>query len=184
MKNKFFAHLRTVLLHKWEVFKLMRACGKGWQGFWHDMSKFSPVEFFESVKYYDGTQSPINLAREDKGYSAAWLHHKGRNKHHSQYWIDYSFGNITCAEIPWKYLLEFICDGVAAGKVYCKNAGKEWTEDNPLDYWIRVDSKSVINNNTKVKIEFYYSFIKYYGLKDFCYWVKNAGDFYGQIMAT
>ena len=26
----------------------------------------------------------------DRCYSSAWLHHKGRNKHHLEYWIDYT----------------------------------------------------------------------------------------------
>ena len=50
--NKFFGHLKTVLTHKWWVFKYACKLGIPWQGFMHDMSKFSPTEFFESVKYY------------------------------------------------------------------------------------------------------------------------------------
>lgn len=149
--SKFFGHLKTILRHKYEVFRLMRECGRGWQGFWHDMSKFSPTEFIESVKYYQGVQSPINVARDIQGYSKAWLHHRGVNKHHSQYWVDLSFGKITCAEIPWKYLIEFICDGVAAGKTYCKNAGIDWRPENPLKYWEEKDSKSFYNDKTKAK---------------------------------
>ena len=42
------------------------------------------------AKYYQGNRSPNEIERREKGYSAAWLHHKGRNKHHLEYWIDYS----------------------------------------------------------------------------------------------
>lgn len=35
-------------------------------------------------------EARINAEREEKGYSSAWLHHKGRNKHHYEYWIDYN----------------------------------------------------------------------------------------------
>ena len=74
-----FKHFKKILIHKRYVFFFARKLGIGWQGFWHDMSKFSPVEFWESVKYYQGTSSPIDAAKADMGYSMAWLHHKGHN---------------------------------------------------------------------------------------------------------
>ena len=86
---KVWKHLCTILHHK----NLVRAgcfkIGLYKQGLLHDMSKYTPTEFLVGCKYYQGTMSPNNAEREDKGYSAAWLHHKGRNKHHMEYWIDY-----------------------------------------------------------------------------------------------
>lgn len=72
-------HFKKILIHKKYVFFFARKLRIGWQGFWHDMSKFSPTEFFESVKYYQGTSSPIDAAKADMGYSMAWLHHTGHN---------------------------------------------------------------------------------------------------------
>ena len=83
-------HLILITKHKWVVFKLCCKVGIPWRGLVHDLSKYSPTEFFESIKYYTGTHSPITGEKQDKGYSEAWLHHKGRNKHHSEYWIDYA----------------------------------------------------------------------------------------------
>jgi len=60
------------------------------QGLLHDLSKYSPVEFLVGCKYYQGTRSPNNAEREDIGVSTSWLHHKGRNKHHFEHWVDYS----------------------------------------------------------------------------------------------
>ena len=48
------------------------------QGLLHDLSKYSWEEFATGVKYYQGNRSPNAAEKEEKGYSAAWLHHKGR----------------------------------------------------------------------------------------------------------
>ena len=88
-------HFKLITKHKWVVFKLCCKIGEPWRGFWHDMSKYSITEFGESIKYYVGTHSPITEAKKDKGYSEAWLHHKGRNRHHSEYWIDENAPNKT-----------------------------------------------------------------------------------------
>ena len=58
------------------------------QGIIHDNSKYSFTEFFISAKFYTGTYSPIMDERKIYGYSKVWLHHKGRNKHHYEYWLD------------------------------------------------------------------------------------------------
>ena len=83
-----FRHIKTVMTHKFYVFIFACKAGIPFRGLVHDMSKFSPSEFFESVKYYQGNGSPISAAKKENGYSKAWLHHKGRNKHHWQYWYD------------------------------------------------------------------------------------------------
>ena len=87
-------HFHTITEHKIMVARHCFKVGMYWQGLTHDLSKYSPSEFWQGVKYYQGYRSPNNAEREDKGYSAAWLHHKGRNKHHYEYWIDYSTGPV------------------------------------------------------------------------------------------
>ena len=107
----------------------------------HDWSKFSPTEFWESIKYYRGNGSPIRLCKAEKGYSKAWLHHKGRNKHHPEYWIDYSLPDKTVI-MPYKYAAEMICDKMAAGIVY---SGKEWTNNTQINYYIKERKTSLIH---------------------------------------
>lgn len=177
-KEKLKGHTKTVIDHKKEVYKCMKDCGHPIQGLLHDMSKFSPIEFFESVKYFTGTRSPIENAKEVKGYSDAWLHHKGKNKHHSQYWIDNSWGKTTPQEIPWKYLLELICDGIGAGKVYSKNRGETWSQETPLKYWYDRDQTSYYHPNTRKKLEWYYSQIATYGWEYVADRIKHQGDYY------
>ena len=111
--------------------------GMYWQGLTHDLSKYSPSEFWQGCKYYQGYRSPNNAEREDKGYSAAWLHHKGRNKHHYEYWIDYSLGPVkgmAGMKMPLKYVNEMIMDRIAACKVY---RGKDYTDGAAWDYYQR-----------------------------------------------
>ena len=126
-------HIRTILIHKWWVFYYCCKFGLYWRGIVHDLSKFHPVEFFESIKYYTGTNSPINNCKADKGYSMAWFHHRGRNKHHYEYWCDNFDKGTTCVPMPYVYATEMICDYLAAGKAY---NGRTFTIRNEFDWWI------------------------------------------------
>ena len=125
-------HFKTVCKHKWVVFKECHACGITWQGIIHDMSKFGITEFVPSAKYFQGNRSPINAEKEKNGYSIAWLHHKGINKHHWEWWTDFDDedGKIIANKIPYKYVVEMVCDWIGAGKVYSK---EKWTQEEPLN---------------------------------------------------
>lgn len=141
MIKNVIGHLHTINKHKFTVFRLCLKCGIVWQGITHDLSKYSPSEFFVSVKYYHGDKSPNAYSKKDIGYSTAWLHHKGRNKHHHEYWYDYDAPNKT-PMIPYKYVAEMICDCVAASKTY---GGKNWTKSNQYNYWLSRKDKYMIN---------------------------------------
>ena len=135
MLIKCIKHINLVMHHKWLVFKLCCKVGLPWRGFMHDWSKFSPTEFWESVKYFDGHKSPITVCKKDKGYSEAWLHHKGRNKHHYEYWIDYSVDpgeGIIGLKMPLQYVVEMFMDRIAASKTY---QGDAYRDNHPLEYY-------------------------------------------------
>lgn len=129
-------HFKTITYHKFLVMKGCFAIGLYWQGIMHDMSKYSWTEFSVGVKYYQGNRSPNNAEREDIGYSSAWLHHKGRNRHHYEYWIDYSSTasatGMIPVKMPDKYIAEMLMDRIAASKVY---RGKQFTCKDPLAYY-------------------------------------------------
>ena len=141
MLKKVWKHFKLITKHRWCVFKLSIKAGIPFRGFVHDLSKYSPVEFIESCKYYQGNRSPITIARKEKGYSEAWLHHKGRNKHHYEYWYDYATIDKTPI-IPYKYFVEMVCDSLAAGMTY---KGKHWTKEYQLNYWMKVRETAHIN---------------------------------------
>lgn len=124
-------HFILITKHKYKVFILCTKAGIPVRGLLHDLSKYSPTEFFESVKYYNGKNSPIANCKKENGYSKAWLHHFGRNKHHHEYWYDYWAPEPTPV-IPYKYTVEMICDCLAAGMTY---QGKNWTKEYQLGYW-------------------------------------------------
>lgn len=150
---KFWGHLSTITQHKILVMKNCFKCGLIKQGLLHDMSKYSPSEFLIGVKYYQGNQSPNNAEREDKGYSSAWLHHKGRNKHHLEYWIDYSTepGECMCGcKMPERYVFEMFCDRIAASKIYNKSS---YSEKDVLDYYERSKDHYMLHPDTKKLLE-------------------------------
>ena len=98
-------HFNTINHHKRLVMELCFKLGMYKQGILHDLSKYHPVEFLVGARYYQGTRSPNAAEREQKGYSTAWLRHKGRNKHHLEYWIDYSLDEghyMTGMKMPTK----------------------------------------------------------------------------------
>ena len=130
MIKKIWLHFKLITKHKWYVFKLAVKAGIPFRGIVHDLSKYSLEEFIESCKYYQGNRSPITAARNEIGYSKAWLHHKGRNKHHIEYWYDWDVKETPV--VPYKYTVEMLCDQIAAGQVY---EGKKWTKESPLKYW-------------------------------------------------
>lgn len=131
--RKTLGHLRTVITHKYWVYVYCRKLGITWRGITHDLSKFSPVEFWESVRYWDGKSSPIPRCKKDKGFSFAWQHHKGRNTHHYEYWIDNLDNGGTAIKMPWNDLLELIADWMGAGRAYL---GKKFTLEGELE-WFR-----------------------------------------------
>jgi hypothetical protein len=149
---KIFKHLRTINRHRRLVVWYCFRCGLYKQGLLHDLSKYRPIEFLNGAKYYLGTGSPHSNERADKGYSEAWMHHKGRNKHHVEYWFDYNveLGCYAPVVMPKRYIAESICDRIAASKNYYK---KNYTRDIPLDYFNRTHSTTIMHEDTKKEIE-------------------------------
>lgn len=110
------------------------------------MSKFSPVEFWESVRFYQGGKSsPIPEAKKIQGYSRAWQHHKGHNPHHYEHWTDNYDSGTTTIKIPYKYVLEMIADYLAAGRTY---QGKSFTYDSEYNWWMKKMSEAKMHIHT------------------------------------
>ena len=134
-KMKTLQHLQTINHHKYLVMKECFKVGLYRQGLLHDLSKYSPTEFLVGCRYYQGNRSPNNAEREATGYSKAWLHHKGRNKHHYEYWIDYSVDpgeGLIGLKMPLRYVVEMFMDRIAASKTY---QGDAYRDNHPLEYY-------------------------------------------------
>lgn len=146
-------HFRTITKHKMMVMENCFKVGLYRQGLLHDLSKYSWEEFKTGVKYYQGDRSPNAAEKDDIGYSAAWLHHKGRNKHHFEYWIDFSpdkSEGLVGNQMPLKYLVEMVMDRIAASKVY---RGKDYTDGSAWEYYERSRDRLVIHKKTRADLE-------------------------------
>jgi len=148
---KAIKHFILITTHKWYVMKNCFKAGLYWQGITHDLSKYTPTEFFESVKYFTGTMSPLDKAKRDKGYSNAYLHHMGRNKHHFEHWVDDYIHGGRSIQMPFKYALELVCDYLAAGQIYMK---KDFSYEAEYKWWQnRTNEKTMMHPQTKKFID-------------------------------
>ena len=150
--KRFYGHLHTINSHRRAVMKHCFMVGIPWQGIKHDLSKYMPTEFIAGVMYFEGFRSPNERERETNGYSLAWIHHKGRNRHHFEYWTDYEpiTKIMKPVVMPTRFVAEMFCDRVAASKIY--NKGK-YTDDMPLEYFLKAKGRRIIHPETSDLIE-------------------------------
>ncbi len=156
--HKILAHWHTITHHRHLVFLGCLRVGLIRQGLLHDLSKYSPSEFWVGVRYYQGTRSPNNAEREATGLSTSWLHHKGRNKHHYEYWLDYSTrsdggingsGILPC-RMPLRYVIEMFMDRIAASKTY---NGEAYRQTDALAYYKRGNTARFLHPDTARLLE-------------------------------
>ena len=133
--RKFFGHLKTIMVHRHYVRYFCALAGIRGRGWRHDLSKYSPIEFWESVRYWDGKVSPIVRCKEENGISYAWLHHKGHNTHHYEYWMDkFDYGGVPIP-MPKDDFVEQVCDFLAAGITYNGGDYGRFNYQSELDWW-------------------------------------------------
>lgn len=145
-------HFKTITKHRHCVIKHCFKAGIGFQGLWHDLSKYMPSEFIPGARFYQGTRSPNVAERMEYGYSKAWMHHKGRNKHHFEYWTDYDYKTHVMSPMPMpkKYIVEMFCDRVAASKIY---QGEKYTDSYPLYYFNNGKNTRIIHPSVSDELE-------------------------------
>ena len=150
---KAWQHFKTITKHRILVMKGCFRVGLYWQGLIHDLSKYSPTEFLVGARYYQGTRSPNAAEREEKGYSESWMHHKGRNKHHYEYWTDLNpvTKRYEAVEMPRRYLVEMVMDRRAACMTY---QGKNYTSASPLEYLDRSRERNFMNPQTEKQLRY------------------------------
>ena len=146
------------------------------RGLLHDLSKYSPTEFIAGIRYYQGTRSPNEAEREDVGYSAAWLHHKGKNRHHFEYWNDVNPKTKVYAPVkmPLKFLKEMFCDRVAASKIY---QGKNYTDAHPFEYFAKGKARNYMHEETANLLEKLLVMLKEKGEKETFKYIKSLKEY-------
>ena len=166
-------HFKTITHHKLLVMQGCFRVGLYWQGLTHDLSKYSPTEFLIGMRYYQGNRSPNAAEREDKGYSEAWMHHKGRNRHHYEYWTDLSpvTRNYESVPMPRKYLVEMIMDRIAACKTY---QGDAYTPGSALAYFERSRERSLMHPQLKQQLLYLLTMLKERGEEETFHYLKTS----------
>ncbi|MBP5342734.1 catalase [bacterium] len=169
---KILKHFFTITHHRHLVMKYCFKAGIGFQGLFHDLSKYSFKEFFTSAKYYKGDKSPTEYEREKIGYSTVWMHHKGRNKHHFEYWTDLDKNKkiYIAHPMPVRYVKEMLCDRIAASKTYLKD---KYTDGSPYEYFISHAGKYNMNKETADLIESWLIMLKEKGEKETFKYIKK-----------
>ncbi|MBR1591876.1 MAG: catalase [Ruminococcus sp.] len=178
--HNFTGHLSTVIRHRHMVMKHCFKAGIFMRGLTHDLSKFSPTEFIPGVRYFQGSRSPNELEREVMGYSKAWIHHKGRNKHHFEYWTDYSTVTKRLEPVPMpdEFIFEMFCDRVAASKIY---NGEKYNNSMPLEYFLKGKSVRNIEKKTAAKLEFLLRLLAEKGEEETFRFIKRHTKSIGRI---
>ncbi len=169
-----WGHFRTITKHRhmvlWNCFRV----GLFWRGLTHDLSKYSWTEFRTGLRYYQGgKRSPNAAEREACGYSSAWLHHKGRNKHHFEYWTDLNLdtGVYGPVPMPTPYLVEMVMDRIAACKIY---RGETYMDAAPLEYLERAKESPSIHPETLKKLRFLLVMLRDKGEKETFRFVRRV----------
>ena len=165
-------HFKTITYHRWLVCRGCFQVGLYWQGLTHDLSKYSPTEFAVGIRYFQGNRSPNGAEREVKGYSEAWMHHKGRNRHHWEYWTDMLPGTRSYEAVPMprKYLAEMVMDRIAACKVY---QGDAYTDASPLTYLLRSREKIMMHKSTLQELEYLLTMLRDQGETETFSYIKH-----------
>ena len=170
---KALKHFKTITTHKYYVAKLCFAIGLYKQGLLHDLTKYMPCEFMTGVKYYQGNRSPNTQERLERGFSLAWLHHKGANRHHWEFWVDFTRNGMVPAKMPYKYILEMFCDRTAASIVY---KGKDYTDGYPLVYYNNGKHSYIMHPVSRRALEHLLHYLNDYGLDETLKYIKQNKD--------
>lgn len=169
---KAWKHFLTITKHKCLVMGGCFRVGLYWQGLTHDLSKYSRIEFWTGARYYQGNRSPNTAEREEKGYSEAWMHHKGRNRHHYEYWTDMNRQTRQYESVPMprRYLVEMVMDRRAACITY---QGKDYTDASALIYFDKSREKELMHPQTRQELGYLLTMLKDRGERETFRYMKR-----------
>ena len=150
---KWLEHFKLVCHHRRLVRQGCFKLGLYRQGLMHDLSKFSPTEFRVGAKYFQGYRSPNDAERAETGISRSWLHHKGRNRHHFEYWTDMNreTRRYEAVPMPRRFLAEKVMDRIAACKTY---QGEKYTDGSALAYFENSAVRELLHPQTRQELTY------------------------------
>ena len=146
-------HFSTITRHRNLVRKHCFQIGLYWQGLTHDLSKYSPEEFWTGVRYYQGNRSPMRLSVRPWGIPGpGFTIRAGTSTIMS---IGLTFSNhkeegLVGNKMPLRYVAEMVCDRIAACEVY---KGKAYTSAAPLEYYEYTKNYITIHPRTRALLE-------------------------------
>lgn len=125
------------------------------------------------AKYFQGNRSPNSAERDEKGYSESWMHHKGRNKHHWEYWTDLNLelGQYAPVPMPRRYLAEMVMDRIAACKVY---QGKNYSDGSALAYLLKGRERIRMHRQTQRELEYILTMLRDRGEKETFRYIREV----------
>ena len=93
------------------------------------------------------------------------MHHKGRNRHHFEYWTDLSPVTRTYepVDMPVRFLCEMVADRIAACKTY---EGAAYTDASPLHYLDRAQESRLVHPRTMARLRFLLTMLAERGEKE------------------
>ncbi len=170
---KAWQHFKTITHHRWLVRQGCFRVGLYWQGLTHDLSKYCPTEFRAGARFFQGNRSPNAAEREEKGYSEAWMHHKGRNRHHYEYWTDMSpvTRRYEPVQMPGKYLAEMVMDRIAACKTY---QGRNYTDASAYLYFANSRERVLMHPETQRQLEYLLTMLRDRGEMETFDYIKHS----------
>lgn len=112
----------------------------------HDSSKLYSDEYHPYDSYFYGGNRSYSVVQD---FNKAWLLHIHRNPHHWQYWVlinDNPKEGEIVLEMPYKYVIEMICDWWAFS----------WAKDNLKEiftWWDEHKTYIKLHDDTRKKVE-------------------------------
>lgn len=93
------------------------------------------------------------------------MHHKGRNKHHYEYWTDLNrqTRRYEPVEMPRRYLVEMVMDRRAACMTY---QGAAYTSASPLNYFLGSMERERMHPATRRQLEYILTMLRDRGEKE------------------
>lgn len=146
--KKYWKYFKYVINHKKNVFIECWKEGLYIHAFTHDLSKFSPLEFFAYADWFYGEYGVKCLAYDDifknycknerkKRFDRAWRHHYKNNKHHWNYWV----GN----DMPEIYIRQMICDWKGMSRKF---------GDTVQAFYMKNHNEIILEHSSRVLLEF------------------------------